>query len=275
MAALAAIGRIPLFCSLFAILWGQDQTPAQTPPSPGQPPAQGEKNENREKSTIPTSNTPSQTRGTSNDRLFFALPNFLTLENAANAPPLTAAQKFKVTARGTFDPIEFLWYGAQAGISQAENHNPTYGQGTEGYAKRFAVRVADGSVENFFTRAIYPSLLRQDPRYFQLGKGGFWRRATYSVSRIFITRGDSGDTEFNFSEILGSASGAGVSTFTYHPKDARNVKSALHVWGTQVGYDTLSYVAKEFWPDLRRLLRKSKSGHAAPQPAAAQPGHLP
>jgi len=201
-----------------------------------------------------------------NDRLFFALPNFLTLENAGDAPPLTSAEKFKITARGTFDPVEFVFYGAEAGISQAEGHDAVYGQGAEGYAKRLGVRVADGTVENFFTRATLPSLLHEDPRYFQLGKGGFWHRAKYAVSRIFITRTDSGGSEFNISEIAGSATAAGISTFTYHPKNARNLSSALDVWGTQVGYDALSYALKEFWPDLRRKLHRSKSTDANPQP---------
>jgi hypothetical protein len=67
--------------------------------------------------------------GTSNDRLFFALPNFLTLENSAHVPPLTAGQKFKVVARGSFDPVQFFWYGFLSGISQAENSEPGYGQG--------------------------------------------------------------------------------------------------------------------------------------------------
>jgi len=233
-------------------LLGQDQGPAQAPPAS----TVGRKPDNQNAS-----------KGTSHDRLFFTLPNFLTLENADNAPPLTTGQKFKVTARGTFDPVEFLWYGAQAGISQAEDHDAIYGQGVEGYAKRFGIRFADGTVENFFTRAIVPSLLKQDPRYFQLGKGGLWHRAAYAVSRIFVTRSDSGATEFNFSEIVGSATAAGISTYTYHPEYARNVASALNVWGTQVGYDTLSYVVKEFWPDIRRKLHKSKSL------GAPQPGH--
>lgn len=223
------------------LLWGQDQAPAQAASSSGG-----------------KSDSQNERKAGSNDRLFFTLPNFLTVENAGDAPPLTAGQKFKVTARGTFDPVEFAWYAAQAGISQAENHDATYGQGIEGYAKRFGIRFADGTVENFFTRAMLPSLLHEDPRYFQLGKGGLWHRATYAVSRIFITRTDSGGTSFNFSEIVGSATAAGVSSYTYHPKYARNVSSALDVWGTQVGYDTLSYVMKEFWPDIRRKLRKSK-----------------
>jgi hypothetical protein len=222
-------------CVSVAAIRAQDQTPA---------PNQSDKKES--------------SGGTSNDRLFFTLPNFLTLENATDAPPMTAGEKFKVTARGTFDPMEFAFYGVEAGFSQLGDHDADYGQGMEGYAKRFAVRVADGTVENFFTRAIYPSLLHQDPRYFQKGKGGFWSRTTYAVSRVFVTRSDAGAAEFNFSEILGSATAAGVSVYSYHPQSAHNLTSAMDVWGTQIGYDTLSYVLKEFWPDIRCKLHKSK-----------------
>ena len=203
------------------------------------------------------------TKGTSHDRLFFMLPNFLTLENAENAPPLTAGEKFKATARGSFDPVQLLWYGAQAGISQVRDSDSPYGQGVEGYAKRFGVHFADGTIENFFTRAIYPSLFHQDPRYYQLGKGGFFHRAGYAVSRVFVTRSDSGNRQFNFSEVLGSGSAAAISAFTYHPDESHTFGSVADIWGTQVAWDTLSYAIKEFWPDIRHKLHHSSSAQSA------------
>ncbi|MGA2135261.1 MAG: hypothetical protein ABSH50_23485 [Bryobacteraceae bacterium] len=239
---------------LIAPLWGQDQTPA--PASAPSDPSAGTAQDSGQ------SNQPKPTPGTSKDRLFFTLPNFLTLENAADAPPLTTGQKFAVTARGSFDPVELAWYGALAGIGQAENSDPTFGQGVDGYAKRYAENFADGTIENFMTRAVLPSVLHQDPRYFQLGKGGFWHRVGYAVGHIFITRSDAGATQFNFSEIVGSASAAGISTFTYHPHDERNLGNAVKVWGTQVGFDTLSNVVKEFWPDIRRKLRHGKAAQS-------------
>jgi hypothetical protein len=199
--------------------------------------------------------------GTSNDRLFFALPNFLTVE-AKDVPPLTAGQKFKVVARGAFDPIQIPWYAIQAGISQAANSEPGYGQGAEGYGKRFGAYAADGVIENFMVGAIFPSVLRQDPRYFQMGKGGFWHRSGYAMSRIFVTRTDSGHHQFNFSEIFGSAAAASISTYSYHPRDDRNLPNTVSVWGTQVGYDTLTFVIKEFWPDIRRKAKKKKEAPA-------------
>jgi hypothetical protein len=197
--------------------------------------------------------------GTSKDRLFYTLPNFLTLENANQVPPLTTGQKFKVVARSSFDYVEYPWYGFLAGISQAENSEPGYGQGAAGYGKRFGAAVADGTIENFLTSAVFPSLLHQDPRFFQSGKGDFWRRAGYAVSRVIITRSDSGSSQANFSEIVGSALSAGISTYSYHPHADRNVRNAASVWGSQIGYDALTYFVKEFWPDVRRKIRKKRA----------------
>jgi hypothetical protein len=180
----------------------------------------------------------------------------LTLENVGNVPPLTVGQKFKVVARGTFDYIQIPWYAALAGISQAENSEPGYGQGAEGYGKRFALAAADGTIENFMTSAILPSMLHQDPRFFQESEGGFWHRTRYAVGRIFITRTDSGHQQFNFSEICGSAAAAAISTYSYHPSADRTLSNTASVWGTQVGYDSLTYVVKEFWPDIRRKVSK-------------------
>jgi hypothetical protein len=249
---------------LTASLWGQAQTPGQnqvtdqdltapvqTPASPDQTPDQAQNKEQ--------SDSPKQVSGTSKDRLFYALPNFLTLENAGQVPPLTTAEKFKVTARTTFDPVEYLWIGALAGIGQAENSEPSFGQGAAGYAKRYGMQFADGAIENFMSKAIFPSLLHQDPRYFQSGKGSFLRRVRYAASRIVITRSDAGKTQFNYSEIFGAAVAASISTFTYHPRDERDVRSAIDVWATQMSFDALGYVVIEFWPDIRRKLHKSKS----------------
>ena len=225
--------------------------PAQSAPASGQPaPADQTQSQNQ------NAKDPSQQSGTSNDRLFFTLPNFLTLENAGQVPPLTSGQKFKVVARGSFDYVQFPWYGFLAGISQAEGSEAGFGQGAAGYGKRYGAYWADGTIENFMVGAILPSVFRQDPRYFQSGQGGFWKRTDYAVSRIFVTLTDSGHQQFNVSEILGSAIAAGISTYSYHPRSDRKLGNAASVWGSQVGYDTITLVVKEFWPDIRRKIKK-------------------
>jgi hypothetical protein len=231
-----------------------------------------------------TAQDPNKKNGTSNDRLFFALPNFLTLENAGQVPPLTAKQKFAVVARGSFDYVQYPWYAFLSGISQWEDSEPGYGQGMEGYAKRYGAAFADGTIENFMTGAIFPSMLHQDPRYFQLGHGSFAHRTLYAMSRNLITRTDSGKNQFNYSEVVGGALSAAISTYTYHPKSHvfstpnppyyrfvasdRTLDNTLSVWGTQYGYDTLTLVVKEFWPDIRRKLkRQPKTAMMEPSPA--------
>jgi hypothetical protein len=224
----------------------------QSPSQPGQKPAPTSEQKPGEKSTGEQGNE----SGTSKDRLFFTLPNFLTLENAGQVPPLTAGQKFKVVARSSFDYVEFPWYAFLAGVSQAENSEPGYGQGAQGYAKRYGAAFADGTIENFMVSAVFPAVLKQDPRFFQNGKGGFWHRTAYAVTRLVVTRTDSGNEQFNFSEVFGSALSAGISTYSYHPGADRTLRNTASVWGTQVGYDGLTLVVKEFWPDIRRKLKK-------------------
>jgi hypothetical protein len=225
----------------------QSSQSQQQQPQPGSAAAGGQDN-----------GTTQYKNGTSNDRLGFALPNFLTLENSGKVAPLTSGQKFKVVARGSFDYVMLPWYGFLAGISQAENSEPGYGQGAAGYGKRYGAAAADGTIENFMTGAILPSLLHQDPRYFQLEKGGFLHRAGYAVSRILITRTDSGKSQFNYSEVFGSAMSASISTYSYHPHEDRTLRNTASVWGSEIGYDTLTIFVREFWPDIRRKIRKDK-----------------
>jgi len=200
--------------------------------------------------------------GTSKDRILFLLPNFLTLENAGNARPLKPAEKFKAVARGTFDPVQFAYYSILAGIGQASNSEPGYGQGMQGYGKRYGSIVGDTTIENFMVGAVLPSLLKQDPRYFQMGKGPVRHRAWYALTRIFVIRGDNGRAQFNASEIFGGALSAGIATYSYHPEDDRKLNNVMSVWGTQVALDGFANCMKEFWPDIRRHFHKKGTAAA-------------
>jgi hypothetical protein len=213
--------------------------------------------------------------GTSNDRLFYALPNFLTLQGRQKLPPLSTKDKFKVVALGTFDYFEYPWWGVLAAINQAQNNEPGYGQGWVGYAKCYGSTAADSMIENFMVGAVYPSVFRQDPRFYQSGGGSFVKRSGYAVSRIFVTRGDSGHSQFNVSEIFGSATAAAISTYSYHPRSTflstptdphkfigsdRTLSNTIDTWGTQMTLDTITIMVKEFWPDIhRKISHKAKT----------------
>lgn len=236
--------------------------------SPAQQPTSAKGNENK------SDQDKGKVAGTSNDRLFYTLPDFLSVQNAGKLPPMSAKDKFKVVALGTFDYVEYPWWGILAAINQAQNSEPAFGQGWAAYGKRYGSTMGDSMVENFMVGAVFPSVLHQDPRFYQSSNGGFLKRSGYAVSRIFITRSDSGHAEFNYSEIFGSATAAVISTYTYHPASTfisaptnphlfvpsdRTIKNTAGVWETQVGLDTVTILVKEFWPDIKRKMGHKKT----------------
>jgi hypothetical protein len=202
------------------------------------------------------------------DRLFYVLPNYLTVENLEQADPLAAKTKFQLSAKTMSDPVTISFLGMIALIGQARNSNPSYGQGLKGYGKRYATVFADTGIGTVMTTSVFPTLLKQDPRYFQLGRGGTWHRVVYSVSRIFVTRTDNAEVQFNYSEIFGNAVAAGLSN-TYHPANQRTLGNTLSVWGTETMLNALCNVAKEFWPDIRRKLHRGKAN--LPQRCSSTP----
>jgi hypothetical protein len=167
--------------------------------------------------------------------------------------PLTPRGKFKLAFKDTVDPFTFASAGFYAGIAQWQNDYQAYGQGAQGYGKRFGAAYADQAIGNYFTEAIMPVVLKQDPRYFRLGTGSKLTRLRYAVSRTLVTRTDSGKSRFNGSEFLGNAAAAGLSTL-YYPAAQRTAGEVAEKLGLQVIGDTAFNVLIEFWPDMRRTI---------------------
>ena len=190
-----------------------------------------------------------------NHRLFGLLANYTTVETQDQFGTLSAATKFKLSAKTMSDPVTVSFLASIALIGQARKSDPTYGQGFAGYDKRFGTLFADTGIGTLMTTSVFPTLLHQDPRYFQLGHGGVRRRLLHAAASIFIARSDGGEVQFNSSEILGNAVAAGISN-AYHPQSQRTLGNTANVWGTDIMLNMLCNVAKEFWPDLRRKLHK-------------------
>jgi hypothetical protein len=187
-------------------------------------------------------------------RIFGVLPNYRTTESAAPFEPITTWQKMKIAAKDSFDWPLYLTGAAFAGLYQIENQNPSFGQGVKGYALRYATSYGDQMIGNMMTEGIWPSLLKEDPRYFRLGTGSFGRRLWYAATRIFVTRMDSGRQRFNVSELVGNATATAIGN-AYYP-DTRDVRDNVERLGVQLGTDSFSQVLKEFWPDVKRKLFK-------------------
>ena len=149
-------------------------------------------------------------------RLIGIIPNFYT-SYVYDAAPLTSRQKFSLAARGTFDPVSMIGVGFAAGLEQANNSYPGYGQGAAGYSKRFAAKFVDGRTSDFLTHAVFPSLFHQDPRYYYQGSGSFKSRFLHAVGSAFVTRSDSGRTVPNYSFLLGDMCSGALSNLYYPP----------------------------------------------------------
>lgn len=195
----------------------------------------------------PQDDAPASSQDTPDHRIFGVMPNFTTVESGNPIPPVDAHQKFRMASLNTFDPFVYPFVGVMALTSRS------YGGGTTGFVKQYAASLSDNITGNFMTTAIMPSLLHQDPRYFERGTGGFLHRLAYAASRTAITRGDSGTRQVNVSEIAGTMTAAGLSNL-YYPADKRTMRDTLERYAMQVTWDSLSNELKEFWPDIRRRL---------------------
>lgn len=153
-------------------------------------------------------------------RVLGVFPNFYTTY-VWNAEPLTSGQKFRLAWRTSIDPVTIVFAGVVAGIEQWQNDFSGYGQGSEGYAKRFGASYADGFLGVMIGSAVLPSLLHQDPRYFYKGTGSVRSRAFYAISTVFICKGDNGRWQPNYSNVLGDLAAAGASNL-YYPASNRN-----------------------------------------------------
>jgi hypothetical protein len=100
------------------------------------------------------------------------------------------------------------------------------------------------------TEAVFPTLLHQDPRYFRRGTGSGWSRLRYAAGQILFTHGDSGKTQFNFSEVIGNSTAVAISNAYY--ADNRTASNAVSKLGVQLGVDMAANILKEFWPELHR-----------------------
>ncbi len=148
------------------------------------------------------------------------IPNFY-ITYLPDAAPLTSKQKFRLAVALSKDPATFMMVGITAGFEQWQNDLSGYGQGTSGYAQRYAAIYGDTLSSTFLADAILPSLLHQDPRYFYKGKGSTLARALYAISTVVICKGDNGRWQPNYSNVFGDLASAGISTL-YYPSSNRH-----------------------------------------------------
>ena len=224
--------------------------PAPTPP-PDKPtvamPGQAPDAQNKDDSQV------QQTK-----RMLWVIPNFGAVNSNTQLPPLSTREKFVLAAKDSVvDYSSFTWAGILAGQAMLLNSDPELGRGIKGYGRYYWRTFTDGVSGTFFTEAIVPAITHEDPRYYTMGNGGFFRRTGYAISRAFVTKTDSGGTSFNWSEVMGNGLEAGLSNAYYPPQERGLSQTGLN-WGTQMESAVLNHVFQEFWPDIRRKIFRIK-----------------
>jgi hypothetical protein len=194
-------------------------------------------------------------------RILGIVPNFNT-SFVQDAAPLSPGQKFRLALRGAIDPFTFVASGIDAGLDQAGNGFAGYGQGAQGYAKRFGASYADSFSGSMFGGALFPSLLHQDPRYFRKGTGSFGSRFFYALSTTVRTRNDNGRWAPNYSNIFGTLAADALAN-VYYPASDRGAGLTFERMFTEIAEGAVGTVFFEFWPDISsKLSRKRQSVHA-------------
>jgi hypothetical protein len=207
-------------------------------------------------------------------RIAGVVPNFNVSYNE-DAAPLSRKQKLHIAFRTSIDPVSFGIAGFDAALSQAENDFPGYHQGWKGYAKRFGASYADNFDGTLLGNAIFPILLKQDPRYFRRGKGSFSSRLFYSLSTTVWSKSDNGKWGPNYSNVLGNLAAGGISNL-YYPASDRGAGLTFERGITVTAYGAIGGVFNEFWPDIARKLFKDRMAKLQPKvPPPAVPIPVP
>jgi hypothetical protein len=236
---------------------GKQNQPDLEQPRPQQQPSQKKTRSPQQVQEAPP--TYEQTK-----RILGIMPNIRSVSVGQHVPPPTLGEKFRLATDDSFDYSAFTFSVFEALIPMAQAKYPQFGDGLGAFGQYYGHAFADRTIGNYLSTAIIPALTSEDPRYYTLGRGRWYKRALYAYARVFITPNDYGRNTFNFSEVVGKGAAAGIGNL-YYPGGASWSKTAER-WGWRVAvYDAGCNVLREFWPDINhRLPRRHRTPPAGP-----------
>jgi hypothetical protein len=245
-------------------------SPQQT--SPGSPTATPAPHSDSQTSAAPAAGSPQEDERKKaqeqldkqlHQRVFGVMATFNTTNNR-DALPLSTRQKYKLFFKSASDPWPFALTAVSAGIDQAQNSFPAYGQGVEGYAKRWGAGYTDYFTGNLLGNAVLASLLKEDPRYFQKGTGSFATRALWAAGGTVWCKRDNGTWGPNYANVMGNLMGAAVSNL-YYPAADRTAGETLERGFTVTAQAIIGSEVIEFWPDMVRHHKRKQAEKLARQ----------
>jgi hypothetical protein len=226
-------------------------SPAAPQPSSASGPAQNQ----------PAQATQGDSAGQQTKRILGIVPNFRAVSTDEKLPPETIKDKFMGATEDSFDYSSIFFPAVIAAWNMDQRATPEFHQGAAGYARYFWHSAVDQTSENYWVEFIFPTITREDGRYYTLGRGGFVKRTGYALSRAVVTRSNSGAEVFNISEVFGAGAAAGISNL-YYPAASRSLGNTGSEWALDVGIDAGTFWFREFWPDINRHVFHNKYTNA-------------
>ncbi len=231
---------VPVACAFAQ----QDAPPSAPPPAPpaAAPDQAGAAKPAPAKSSVPGSQEQPK-------RILGVMPNYRAVSAGAIPPPPTAKEAFKIATQNSFDYSAFIFVGVTSAMAFGTEAHPQLGEGMAGFGRYYWRGFIDKADGNYLVIFALPTVFHEDERYYAMGEGGFWKRAIYSATRVFITPNYQGHNTLNVSELLGRGISQGVSA-AYYPSQDRTAGAMAVKYAYAVGRDALTNVFREFWPDI-------------------------
>jgi hypothetical protein len=182
-------------------------------------------------------------------------PSISFPELAASHKVLTPWNKFELFMQDSASPSAVLFSLASAGFSQARDSYSGYGQGAEGFAKRFGSKMARGASSKFFGEFVIASALHEDPRYFKQPEATLGQSVKHALRRVVNTPKDGGGEGINWGGLLGPLAGEALAN-TYLPEDERTAPRLFKRYSLGLGTRAGTNIIREYWPRLRRKIRR-------------------
>jgi len=201
-----------------------------------------------------TQTNPQATNPLQNGMAFLQRKSVFFPNLATNSGPLSSWQKFKLAANNSVSLATIAAAVTGSAFGQAINSPAGYGQGAEGYGKRFTADMARSASANLFGTFLIASALHEDPRFYVKKHYSFERSVKYAAIRIAVTRSDSGERVVSFADLLGPLAGEALAN-TYYPEGNRDVRSTFIRYGSDLGWKFGGNLLRQYWPRINRRLR--------------------
>ena len=162
--------------------------------------------------------------------------------------PITPKERLHYYFRHMFNVESVFRASVGAGINQGLDTPHEWGQGAEGYGRRFASIYGEHIVQS---TVMYGAsvILREDNRYFRSGESGFGARFKYAVESTVLARHNDGSRHLSISRMSSYVAAAAISRL-WQPPSGRGASHAAELFGIAVGVEAGFNLAREFLPHM-------------------------